>query len=427
LKQGATIIAANPNMPWPGTAAVVISPVFIAKNIEWHGKHFLNDREVDTISAFLSAQEEWSPKVLKANADQSFQGSIVLGLGFTLSEADAKAFIERDSKNAEVLFPYLNGDDLNSDPEQKPSRWVINFWDWPLDRDADGSWMAATEKQKKEFLSSGHVPADYPGRVAADFPYLLDIVREKVKPERDKLNDSNSTGRKRKEFWWCYGGDSKGLYHAIGRGASFTKHPENWDEHEITPATKVVATVLHSKYMNFSLLENRIVFSHATAIFSCSNYFPVVHSAIHEAWVRKNASVLETRLRYTPSDCYETFPFPEAMPAVLAVMGQNYDILRREIMKRDQIGLTKLYNAFHNPDTHDAKIEDMRQLQKQIDEAVRDSYGWNDIPLDHDFHAVSYLPENDNIRYTISESARIEILRRLAILNKQRWQEEQNV
>ena len=96
-------------------------------------------------------------------------------------------------------------------------------------------------------------------------------------------------------------------------------------------------------------------------------------------------------------------------------------------MRRNAIGLTKLYNAFHNLEVQEAKINELRQLQKQIDEAVRDSYGWRDIDLEHDFHAVGYLPSNDNIRYTISEPARIEILRRLAILNKQRWQEEQEV
>ena len=89
-------------------------------------------KTVPTISAFLSGEDEWSPKPLKANADKSFQGSIVLGMGFTITEAEAHALIERDPKNAEVLFPYLNGEDLNSHPEQKPSRWVINFWDWPL-------------------------------------------------------------------------------------------------------------------------------------------------------------------------------------------------------------------------------------------------------------------------------------------------------
>ena len=116
LKQGATIIAANPNMPWPGKAAVVISPVFIAKDIEWHGKYFLSDSEVETISAFLSAQDEWSPKVLEANKNQSFQGSIVLGLGFTMSEDEAKAFI------------YVNKQILHTEEIQWQNATITTKW-----------------------------------------------------------------------------------------------------------------------------------------------------------------------------------------------------------------------------------------------------------------------------------------------------------
>lgn len=426
LKQGATIIVANPNMPWPGKAAVVISPVFIAKNIEWHGKYFLNDTEVETISAFLSAQEEWSPKVLEANAGQSFIGSYVLGMGFTMSEEEAKAFIAKDPKNAEVLFPYLNGDDLNSDPEQKPSRWVINFFDWPLDRDADGSWETADERKKKAFLSSGHVPADYPSRVAADFPELLDIVREKVKPDRDELNDSNSTGRRRKLFWWLYGGDSKGLYHAIGQGSFFVKHPQCWSKEQ--SAKQVWGTALSSKHRSFFNYPNNIVIDQTNVSIVNDDIKKIfcLFSSMHIVWGLMQGATLGTSTsRYTPSDCYETFPFPSALPVALESLGYAYDDLRKDIMKRNQIGLTKLYNAFHNPENTDSKLEELRQLQKQIDEAVRNAYGWNDIDLEHGFHAVSYLPDNDNIRYTVSEPARIEILRRLAQLNRQRWQEEQ--
>ena len=67
----------------------------------------------------------------------------------------------------------------------------------------------------------------------------------------------------------------------------------------------------------------------------------------------------------------------------------------------------------------------MRKLQREIDEAVRDAYGWSDIDLGHGFHEVGYLPANDNVRYTISEPARIEILKRLSALNRQRWEEEE--
>ena len=51
---------------------------------------------------------------LEANADKSFQGSIILGLGFTLSAEEARTLIAHDPKNAEALFPYMNGEDLNS-------------------------------------------------------------------------------------------------------------------------------------------------------------------------------------------------------------------------------------------------------------------------------------------------------------------------
>ena len=419
LQQDATIIAANPNMPWPGKAAVVISPVFIAKNIKWHGKYYLNDTEVETISAFLSAQEEWSPKVLEANSGQSFIGSYVLGMGFTMSEEEAKAFIAKDPKNAEVLFPYLNGDDLNSDPEQKPSRWIINFFDWPLDRDADGSWSTADERKRKAFLSSGHVPADYPSRVAADFPDLLDIVREKVKPEREKQNREC-----RKKFWWHFAEKTASLYHAIGRGASFAKHPEGWTDKSLR---RILAITLHTKYFQPRFVNNDCVSSHALAIFSRVDYasYCILVSSIMQEWVWKYGSSIGTGLRFTPSDCYETFPFPANIPQTMTQMGELYDRIGSEIMSRNNIGLTNLYNSFHNPENKDSKLEELRQLQKQIDEAVRDAYGWNDIDLEHGFHAVSYLPDNDNIRYTISEPARIEILRRLAQLNRQRWQEEQ--
>ena len=68
----------------------------------------------------------------------------------------------------------------------------------------------------------------------------------------------------------------------------------------------------------------------------------------------------------------------------------------------------------------------MRRLQRAIDETVRDAYGWTGLDLGHAFHAVPYLPPNDNLRYTISEPARLEILSRLSALNRLRWEEEEN-
>ena len=94
-------------------------------------------------------------------------------------------------------------------------------------------------------------------------------------------------------------------------------------------------------------------------------------------------------------------------------------------MRRENIGLTDLYNAFHDSGSRIEGIEEMRARQREIDEAVKTAYGWTDIDLGHGFHEVPYLPENDRIRYTVSEPARLEILKRLAALNRERWEEEE--
>jgi hypothetical protein len=387
VKAGGAIYSSYPNMPWPGTAGVAISPVFMCRG-GWHGTIHLGGESVEVISPFLSAQNEWTPQNLVANTNQSFQGSIVLGMGFTMSEKDARTLIEKDPKNADVLFPYLNGEDLNSDPLQRPSRWVINFFDWPIAR-------------------------------AKEYEDIFPIVEEKVKPERERNKDKIAH-----DFWWRFLRSRSELYHAIGRGASFEKHPEGWSDNS-DKMLRVLACSGVSKYLIFSQCPSDVVFSHATFVFIIAQQFTILQSNIHESWARKQSSSLESRMRYTPATCYETFPFPLSPLPQLESIGEQFDTLRRQIMVSRNIGLTALYNLFHNPAEKDAELEEMRKLQREIDEAVCDAYGWSDIDLGHGFHEVGYLPANDNVRYTISEPARIEILKRLSALNRQRWEEEE--
>ena len=424
VKTGGTIYSANPNMPWPGTAAVVISPVFVMKG-PWQGKKRLCGNEVEMISPFLSGQDEWSPRVLGANASQSFQGSVVLGLGFTMSEEDAQNLIKKDPKNAEVLFPYLNGDDLNSNPTQKPSRWVINFFDWPVARDASGMWESAGEKERKAFYNVGHVPIDYPGRVVNDFVDLYQLLYEKVRPERQRLDENGEYVLRRPLpiRWWQYADKRPALYHSIGRGASFARHPEGWETFK--KSSKVIVVSLVQSYLKFCLVPNDAVFAHKLAVIVRENVFPVLSSLIFNVWARSTSSTMGFGINFSPSDSYETFPFPVTISSALEELGEKYDAIRRQIMTSRNIGLTALYNLFHDPTTKDSELEEMRKLQREIDEAVRDAYGWSDIDLGHGFHEVGYLPANDNVRYTISEPARIEILKRLSALNRQRWEEEE--
>lgn len=404
LALGHRIFRAAPNQPWPNAAAVVVSLVHIAKST-WRGGFQLNDQSVPQISAYLSAEDESSPMPLAANAGKGFIGSYVLGMGFTLSEEQAQAWIIEDPRNADVLFPYLNGEDLNSHPQQRASRWVINFWDWP-------------EARAKQYAK----------------PYQQ--VMERVKPERDELGgNSSAEGRKRK--WWLYGRDAKALYHAIGRGQTFENHPAGWTEcmrdrdgrWPTEQLRTVLATARVSKYLCISNADSAVIASEQTVLFGTEDplVLALLQSSIHECWVRRMSSSLETRLRYTPSDCFETFPFPINFESNddLRRFGRSYSESRGSLMSDLNLGLTPLYNRFHDSDESRSGISTLRDLHRQIDEAVMAAYGWQDIALDHGFHAVPYLPENDRIRYTVSETARLEILRRLSRLNRERYGAEQ--
>lgn len=161
------------------------------------------------------------------------------------------------------------------------------------------------------------------------------------------------------------------------------------------------------------------VYSEQTIVFPFEDYynFVLLQSNIHEAWLRRNASTMRTDIRYTPTDCFETFAFPqnpsEESRSFSEQLGAAYHDHRRQIMLDRQIGLTKTYNLFHNPQSTDADIIRLRALHAEMDMAILACYGWNDLDLEHGFHQN----ERGQTRYTISSSARRELLRRLLALN----------
>jgi hypothetical protein len=397
VRSGAVIYSAYPNEPWPGAAAVVTSRVHVHKG-KWQGVKTLVGRSVPFISAFLSDHEEWSPKRLKANKGISFQGSIVLGMGFVLAPDEAQRMVDADEKNAEVIFPYLNGEDLNSAPEQCSSRWVINFWDWPEGR-------------------------------AREYELPWQWIEDRVKPERQRRDEKGEFVLRRPlpERWWQFGEKRPGLYHAIGRGYHFERHPENWDNNE-RALEKVLVIPETTKYCTFSFCPTNIVLSHMLKVVALDSVdvFSILVSSIHEAWARKQSSTLETRLKYITTTAFETFAFPDKTVTAntLQCLGERYKSVRSATMASYKIGITKLYNRIHCHNDRDQGIEILRQLHQEIDIAVAHNYGWSDLDLGHGFHEVPYLPENDRVRFTISEPARLEVLRRLSELNRQRYEEE---
>ncbi|MGH3796692.1 MAG: hypothetical protein ACRDSP_17595 [Pseudonocardiaceae bacterium] len=134
-------------------------------------------------------------------------------------------------------------------------------------------------------------------------------------------------------------------------------------------------------------------------------------------WAIKYGSGLRKDPRYTPSGVFETFSRPEPTDR-LAEMGRTLDTERREIMVRRDLGLTKLYNLVNDPNTPnsaDADVARMREIHVELDHAVMDAYGWGDVPLEHGFHTYRQM-----LRWTVSPTARVEILDRLLEENHRR-------
>ena len=425
-EHGGEIYRAARRYQWPGQAAVVVSVVHVHHG-RWDGERLLDGEHVPNITAFLFHRGgHRDPARLKANAGKSFVGSYVLGMGFTFDDTDKKGvatplaemrrLMEENPRNREVTFPYIGGEEVNTSPTHAHHRYVINFQDWPLQRkDIGDTWKAADESQRREWLRSGIVPLDYPDPVAADWPELLGVVEVSVKPARAHLT-TNAIGRKRAKFWWQYGSHANELYSAI------------------KPLNRTLAISRVGQQAAFTFLPNSMVFAETTIIFPFDTYaaFCALQSRPHEIWARFFGSSMKDDLRYTPSDCFETFPVPEywEIHSDLEAAGTAYYDFRAALMVKNNQGLTKTYNRFHNPYENDPEIAELRDLHAAMDRTVLDAYGWQDIPtdceflLDYPIDEAEWGRKKKPYRYRWPDEIRDEVLARLLQLNAQRAAEE---
>ena len=359
LAEGARIYDATVDLRWPAPgAAVTVSIVHAA--LGRAAEHteapvlrtpsatgtLIEARPVTAINSRLAGRPERAdPVTLQSNADLSYQGSIVLGQGFTLTPEERDDLIAKNKRNADRIKPYLGGAELNRNPDQGFDRYVIDFGDMDL---------AEAEK----------------------WPDLIRIVRERVKPERDKLKD-NADGRRRKEYWWQWGRRTPALDAALAK----------------LPRCLVTSRV--TKHLCFSWQPSDRVLSEQTVVvpIATNSCFAAVQSRPHERWARALGSSLKQDLRYSPSDCFQNFPFPAPDPRtehpLLEDLGKRLDALRSAFMRAHQVGLTTTYNLLLGFDTAaaiadprhklhapaaDPRLAELRQLHLDLDRAVLTTY-----------------------------------------------------
>ncbi len=433
------IFAATRRKKWPGQAAVIVSVVHVsrqevtgrvggagqrpaqptegrgrvsaatpllvdsaASQKPLHPPNELDGKPVAIITAYLfHAGGHDDPERLQANAGKSFQGSIILGMGFTFDDTDSKGvassiaemqrLIAKDPRNADRIFPYIGGEEVNESPTHAHHRYVINFGEM-------------TEKE------------------ARNWPDLMRIVEEKVKPNR--LRDNRESYLR---YWWQYAEKRIDLAKAI------------------SGLERVLLLPRTSKYAGYCFLPSRMVYSENLVAFTFQRFAPyaVLQSRVHDCWVRFTSSTLEDRQGYRPSDSFETLPFPpnfETDPA-LESAGHAYYDFRAALMVRKDEGMTKTYNRFHDPDERSPDILKLRELHAAVDRAVLDAYGWTDLKptceflLDYEDDEEQELATNNQElsttrrrrkpwRYRWHDDLRDEVLARLLELNRQRAEEE---
>ena len=445
-----TIYSAKKRYKWPGVAAVIVSNVHIVKG-SYSGNKFLNNRRVNQITAFLlpnGGHED--PKPLLANKSKSFQGSIVLGMGFTFDNSgDADSFtpgipipisimeklISDNPKNSEVIFPYIGGNEVNSRPKHDHHRFVIDF----RDRKEEECW--------------------------ANWPEIMKLVEKKVKPVRQERK-SNGQYKQRSplpEKWWIHAEKRPELYKTIN----------NCERVLVTNAQA-------SQHYSQVFLSKNCVFANSLNVFPFQKYsqFSIMQSRVHEEFARYLSSSLKDDLRYNPSDCFLTFPMPSNLNEVefsddefeqisnsLENIGFEYYKFRSNLLCANNEGLTNTYNRFHDPKETDSIILQLRNLHNQMDKIVLESYGWHDILIELGFgidflnineddlqdHNLKEFIETENLffkdakdacnfqnalqlstgkkgklawRYRWTDEIREEIIARLFLLNEQRFLEE---
>jgi hypothetical protein len=374
VASGTEIRQAVKSKPWPSKSAVLqYAAVWTTRSAPAADAQRVADGiAVSGITSMLDPASRviGQPEKLAGNSRIAYQGSIALGQGFMVDPERARDLIASNPRNAQALFPFLNGQDLNSRPDCSAERWVINFFAWSEDE-------------------------------ASSFPDLYQQVRLTVKPDR-----AAKSKEVQRAPWWQYWRRRAELYTAIAK------------------LDRVIVITLVSKVVMPVMVPTGQVFANLLSVFATDDtgLLALLSSAPHYWWAIARASTMKGDLRYTPTDVFETLPLPE-VTREMRELGGRLDTFRRDLMLSRQAGLTATYNLVHDPKCADADIVELRGIHRAIDEAVVRAYGWTDLldsGLDHGFHET-----RQGIRYTIGPTVRQEILDRLLELNHARYAEEE--
>lgn len=283
IRQTTAIFFAESDRPWVLDGANVhVSMIGFGEESEPGA--ILDGSLVGWINSDLtSGTDATAARSLSANFSIAFQGVIKRGQ-FDLPDEAAHDMLlaggnPNGRPNSDVLIPYLHGLDVTG---RRRWQWVVDF---------------------------GQRSAENAALYALPYGYVL----EHVHPKRQGAKQPQA-----RALWWQH----------------WCPRPEL--EIAIRGLNRFLATPRVTKHRLFAWLHPPLSPDAQLIIFAdhSDGLFGLLHSRSHEVWARRQGSQLREResgFRYTPTTCFETFPFPEptsAQRAAIAAAARELDNLR---------------------------------------------------------------------------------------------------
>jgi hypothetical protein len=369
--------------PGPGELLSVISEVAAAdRSVEVQ-----LTRETGLIHADLRIGANVAgARALGANGNLANRGVSLFGSGFIVSMQDAESIGYTEGASTTCFRKYLNGRDVAAKPR---GVLVIDFYGLSVEQARDR------------------------------FPAAYQRVLERVKPERD-LNNRDS----RRTNWWLFGETNPKL------------------RQQLRDLQRFIATVETSRHRLFVFVDSSVLPDNKLVNIAVSEPLTlgVLTSRTHCLWSWAAGSWLGVGNDsvYAKTRCFETFPLPvctESQSSRIAALAEQIDAHRkRQLAQHPDLTLTGIYNVVEKLRTgeplnaKDKTIHDqglvsvLRELQDDLDRAVFDAYGWNDLAAELVGKPGATTPLPD--KPVAQAAAEEELLARLVRLNAERAAEE---
>ncbi|HVP11894.1 MAG TPA: DNA methyltransferase, partial [Phycisphaerae bacterium] len=292
-------------------------------------------RECTHINSALSDEVDVSgATVLPCNGGFCYTGQYPRYEGFMLDTVEAREMLKKDSRNRQVVWPFLVGREILT--LDKPERWVIDF-------------------QTRSIVDSQAYAAPFAHLKGIVLPY----VKAKAETERKKTGKDTGQDQNWLQTWWLH----------------FRARPELIDK--ISKISRFIVCSRVTKRPIFIFVSPTIRPGDALSCFAFADdySFGILQSDAHWHWFIAKCSKLKSDFRYTPESVFDTFPWPQSPTKkqidTVADAAREIRRVRADALKNVSGGLRALYRTLELPGKNL-----LRDAHQALDATVLAAYGF---------------------------------------------------